>query len=58
MIGHKVSILWSLLNLSSIPYGENMHGNKNDDFFLAHFIVVLPLEPFSTVVWKWNQKVK
>ena len=50
MIAHKVSILWSLLDLSSIPYGENMHGNKNDDFFLAHFIVVLPLEPFSTVV--------
>ena len=35
MKAHKVCILWSLLILPSIPYEKNMHGNTNDDFFLA-----------------------
>ena len=33
MKAHNVCILWSLLIWSSIPYGKNMHGNKNEDLF-------------------------
>ena len=33
MKAHEVCILWGLLNLSSISYEKNIHGNKNDDIF-------------------------
>ena len=36
---YKVCISWSLLNLSSIPYEKNVHGNEMTTI-LAQFIVV------------------
>ena len=39
MEAYKVCISWSLLNLSSIPYEKNVHGNEMTTI-LAQFIVV------------------